>query len=410
MIDVAIMGHGVVGSGVAEILINHKDRISNRVKEEVNVKYILDLRSFEDLAYSEKFVKDFEVILNDDSVKVVAEVMGGINPAYDFVKKCLTAGKSVVTSNKELVAAKGAELIKIASDNNVNFLFEASVGGGIPVLRPIVQCLSANQIDEIWGILNGTTNFILNKMIVDNMDFDTALKLAQDLGFAEKNPAADIEGHDACRKICILSALAFGKHVYPEQVKTEGISQISLDDVTYADSFGYVIKLIGHAKQLDNGKITADVRPTLVSRDCILSGVNGVFNCIMINGDQTGEVAFYGKGAGKEATASAVVADIMDCIKHIPARKYLYWEDGDETFVDTDYDNNGKLYVLIKAEDFVSVLTQFQNLFPDCKQVIKNEFTKEIAFITEPDYESVIKNKLSQFTDIKSIKTLKTLA
>lgn len=409
MIDVAIMGHGVVGSGVAEILINHKDRISNRVKEEVNVKYILDLRSFENLPYADKFTKDFNVILNDKNVKVVAEVMGGINPAYDFVKKCLTAGKSVVTSNKELVAAKGAELIQIASDNNVNFLFEASVGGGIPVLRPMVQCLSANQIDEIWGILNGTTNFILNKMIVDNMDFDTALKLAQDLGFAEKNPAADIEGHDACRKICILSALAFGKHVYPEQVKTEGITGISLDDVTYADSFGYVIKLIGHAKQLDNGKITADVRPTLVSRDSILSGVNGVFNCIMINGDQTGEVAFYGKGAGKEATASAVVADIMDCIKHIPARKYLYWEDGGETFVDTDYDNYGKLYVLIKAEDFASVLTQFQNLFPDCKQVIKNEFTKEIAFITEPDYESVIKNKLSQFTDIKSIKTLKTL-
>ena len=409
MIDVAIMGHGVVGSGVAEILINHKDRISNRVKEEVNVKYILDLRSFENLPYADKFTKDFNVILNDKNVKVVAEVMGGINPAYDFVKKCLTAGKSVVTSNKELVAAKGAELIQIASDNNVNFLFEASVGGGIPVLRPMVQCLSANQIDEIWGILNGTTNFILNKMIVDNMDFDTALKLAQDLGFAEKNPAADIEGHDACRKICILSALAFGKHVYPEQVKTEGITGISLDDVTYADSFGYVIKLIGHAKQLDNGKITADVRPTLVSRDCILSGVNGVFNCIMINGDQTGEVAFYGKGAGKEATASAVVADIMDCIKHIPARKYLYWEDGGETFVDTDYDNYGKLYVLIKAEDFASVLTQFQSQFPDCKQVIKNEFTKEIAFITEPDYESVIKNKLSQFTDIKSIKNLKTL-
>jgi homoserine dehydrogenase len=410
MIDVAIMGHGVVGSGVAEILINHKDRISNRVKEEVNVKYILDLRSFENLPYADKFTKDFNVILNDKNVKVVAEVMGGINPAYDFVKKCLTAGKSVVTSNKELVAAKGAELIQIASDNNVNFLFEASVGGGIPVLRPMVQCLSANQIDEIWGILNGTTNFILNKMIVDNMDFDTALKLAQDLGFAEKNPAADIEGHDACRKICILSALAFGKHVYPQQVKTEGITGISLDDVTYADSFGYVIKLIGHAKQLDNGKITADVRPTLVSRDSILSGVNGVFNCIMINGDQTGEVAFYGKGAGKEATASAVVADIMDCIKHIPARKYLYWEDGGETFVDTDYDNYGKLYVLIKAEDFASVLTQFQSQFPDCKQVIKNEFTKEIAFITEPDYESVIKNKLSQFTDIKSIKNLKTLA
>ena len=409
MINIAIMGHGVVGSGVAEILINHKDRISERVKHEVNVKYILDLRDFDGLSYSDKFIKDFNLILNDKEVQVVAEVMGGTNPAYDFVKKCLLAGKSVVTSNKELVAAKGAELIKIAQNNNVNFLFEASVGGGIPVLRPMVQCLCANQIDEIWGILNGTTNFILNKMIVDNMDFDSALKLAQDLGFAEKNPAADVEGHDACRKICILSALAFGKHVYPEQVKTEGITQISLDDVEYADSFGYVIKLIGHAKQLENGKIVADVRPTLVSRECILSSVNGVFNCIMVNGDQTGEVAFYGKGAGKEATASAVVADIMDCIKHISARKYLYWEDGNQDCVDTDYDNYGKLYVLIKSDDFDSINAQFTTVFPDCKQVIKNEFAKEIAFITEPDYESNITNKLSKFENIKSVKTLHTM-
>jgi len=409
MINIAIMGHGVVGSGVAEILINHNDRISERVKREINVKYILDLRDFDNLSYSDKFIKDFEIILNDDDVQVVAEVMGGTNPAYDFVKKCLLKGKSVVTSNKELVAAKGAELIKIAKDNNVNFLFEASVGGGIPVLRPMVQCLSANQINEIWGILNGTTNFILNKMIVDNMDFDSALKLAQDLGFAEKNPAADVEGHDACRKICILSALAFGKHVYPEQVKTEGITEITLDDVEYADSFGYVIKLIGHAKSLPNGKITADVSPTLVSRSCILSSVDGVFNCIMVNGDQTGEVAFYGKGAGKEATASAVVADIMDCIKHIQARKYLFWEDGSDDYVDTLYDNYGKNYVLVKGNDFDSLFTQFQKLFPDCTQVIKNEFSKEIAFITEQDYESNIKNKLSQFEDIKSIKTLHTI-
>ena len=308
MINVAIMGHGVVGSGVAEILINHNERISSRVKNTVNVKYILDLRDFDNLPYSEKFIKDFNIILEDPEVKVVAEVMGGVNPAYDFVKKCLLSGKSVVTSNKELVAAKGAELIKIASDNNVNFLFEASVGGGIPVLRPMTQCMSANDIDEIWGILNGTTNYILNKMIVDNMDFGTALKLAQELGFAEKDPTADIEGHDACRKICILAALGFGKHVYPNQVETQGITNITLDDVAYAESFGCVIKLIGHAKKLGNGKITASIAPTLVHRDCILSGVNGVFNAIMLNGDQTGEVVFYGKGAGKEATASAVVA------------------------------------------------------------------------------------------------------
>lgn len=406
MINVAIMGHGVVGSGVAEILINHNERISTRVENDVNVKYILDLRDFPDLSYSEKFVKDFNVILNDKDVQVVAELMGGLNPAYDFVKKCLLSGKSVVTSNKELVAAKGAELIKIAKENNVNFLFEASVGGGIPVLTPLVDCLCANEIDEIWGILNGTTNFILNKMIVDNMDFDSALKLAQDLGFAEKNPAADVEGHDACRKICILAALAFGKHVYPEQVKTEGITDISLDDVEYADSFGYVIKLIGHAKKLQNGKITADIRPTLVARDCILSSVNGVFNSVMVNGDQTGEIAFYGKGAGKEATASAVVADIMDCVRHIDTRKPLYWEDGAKDYVDTDFDNNGKLYVLVKSDNFESLVSQFESLFPDCKQVIKNEFAKEIAFITEPDCESNITNKLSQLNGVKSVKTL----
>ena len=320
MINVAIMGHGVVGSGVAEILINHSDRITEKVKTPLNVKYILDLRDFDGLSYSDKFIKDFNIILNDSEVKVVAEVMGGVNPAYDFVKSCLKAGKSVVTSNKELVAAKGAELIKIAEENNVNFLFEASVGGGIPILRPMVQCLAANEITEISGILNGTTNYILNKMIVDNMDFDSALKLAQDKGYAEKNPAADIEGHDACRKVCILAALGFGKHVYPEQVKTEGITDITLEDVEAADTFGCVIKLIGQAKKLADGRVTAHVRPTLVSRDHILSGVNGVFNAILVNGDQTGDVMFYGKGAGKEATASAVVADIMDCAKHLEAR------------------------------------------------------------------------------------------
>ena len=409
MINVAIMGHGVVGSGVAEILINHSDRITEKVKTPLNVKYILDLRDFDGLSYSDKFIKDFNIILNDSEVKVVAEVMGGVNPAYDFVKSCLKAGKSVVTSNKELVAAKGAELIKIAEENNVNFLFEASVGGGIPILRPMVQCLAANEITEISGILNGTTNYILNKMIVDNMDFDSALKLAQDKGYAEKNPAADIEGHDACRKVCILAALGFGKHVYPEQVKTEGITDITLDDVEAADTFGCVIKLIGQAKKLADGRVTAHVRPTLVSRDHILSGVNGVFNAILVNGDQTGDVMFYGRGAGKEATASAVVADIMDCAKHLEARKYLSWEDGCDNYVANDIDEKGKLFVRLKSDNYDELVTRFHSVFgTEGFQYVKNQFTKEITFITEEDFESNINKKLAEFKDCQ-VKTIHTM-
>ena len=407
MINVAIMGHGVVGSGVAEILINHADRITAKAQTPVNVKYILDLRDFPGLSYSDKYIKDFNIILNDDSVKVVVEVMGGINPAYDFVKSCLLKGKSVATSNKELVAAKGAELIKLANENNVNFLFEASVGGGIPVLRPMAQCLAANEITEITGILNGTTNFILNKMIVDNMDFDAALALAQQKGFAEKNPAADIEGHDACRKVCILAALGFGKHVYPEQVKTEGITDVTLDDVESADNFGCVVKLIGHAKKLPNGKITATVRPTLVGRDCILSGVNGVFNAIMVRGDQTGDVMFYGKGAGKEATASAVVADVIDCVKHIDARKYLYWEDGSPDYVDNSYDETVRLYVRATSDNFSELEAQYEAIFPGVS-CVKNKFRGEIAFITDSEKESLIKEKISGFKNLTSLKVLHT--
>lgn len=409
MINVAIMGHGVVGSGVAEILIGHSERIAEKAKTQVNVKYILDLRDFEGLSYSDKFIKDFNIILSDPEIKVVAEVMGGINPAYDFVRKCLDAGKSVVTSNKELVAVKGAELIKLAEENNVNFLFEASVGGGIPVLRPIAQCLAANEITEISGILNGTTNYILNKMIVDNMDFDSALALAQKKGFAEKNPAADIEGHDACRKICILAALGFGKHVYPDQVSTEGITGITLDDVESAESFGCVIKLIGSAKKLDDGKITASVRPTLISRDCILSSVNGVFNAIMVTGDQTGEVMFYGKGAGKEATASAVVADIIDCVKHLNARKYLSWEDGSADYVDNTRDNPVRLYVRLSSPDYNRLIGQFNEIFGTNVWNVKNEYRNEIAFITDCEKESIIKAKLDRFTNISSVKILHTM-
>ena len=406
MINVAIMGHGVVGSGVAEILIHHRSRIEKAVKDDVNVKYILDLRDFDGLSYSDKFIKDFNLILNDSEINVVAEVMGGLNPAYDFVKKCLESGKSVVTSNKELVAAKGAELIKIAGEKNVNFLFEASVGGGIPVLRPMIQCLSANEIKSVKGILNGTTNFILNKMIVDNMDFDSALKLAQEKGYAEKDPTADIEGHDACRKICILAALAFGKHVYPEQVKTEGITNITLRDVEAADTLGYVIKLIASTEKLSDGKITANVRPTLVSRECILSNVDGVFNAVMVDGDMTGEVVFYGKGAGKEATASAVVADIIDCAKHIKSRKYLSWEDGEDSYVSKDFETKESLFVACYSEDYDNLSKQIENIFKDSDiSFIKNQFSKEISFITEPDFEKNIITKLEKIENC-NFKTL----
>lgn len=402
MINVAILGHGVVGSGAAEILIHHNDRISAAVKDTVNVKYILDLRDFDSLSYSDKFTKNFSDILNDGEVDIVAEAMGGLNPAYDFVKSCLLAGKSVVTSNKELVAAKGAELIEIAAKNNVNFLFEASVGGGIPILRPLAQCLAANEIKEISGILNGTTNFILNKMIVDNMDFGSALKLAQDMGYAEKDPTADVEGHDACRKICILAALAFGKHVYPEQVLTEGISNVTLDDIDAADKFGYVIKLIAHTERLSDGKITAYVRPTLVSRDCILSGVNGVFNAVLVNGDMTGEVMFYGKGAGKEATASAVVADVIDCAKHIGARKYLFWSEGDEHYVENNSDKVSPLFVRITCDDFDYLCETFVKVFGEDTKYIKNRYRNEISFISGPQSEKEIQSKLSAFGNSKA--------
>lgn len=407
MIYTAIMGHGTVGSGVAELLINHEKMINQKIRDEIKIKYILDLREFKNLEYSSLFTKNFEDILNDNEIKIVAEVMGGINPAYDYVKKCLESGKSIVTSNKELVAEKGAELLKIAEENNVNFLFEASVGGGIPILRPMAQCLAANSINTVTGILNGTTNYILNKMIMDNMDFESALKLAQDKGFAERNPAADIEGGDACRKICILGSLAFGKHIYPKQVKTEGITEITLKDVEFAEAFGYSVKLICIARDNHNGKVSASVRPTFVSKDNILSSVNGVFNAITVNADCTGDVMFYGKGAGKMPTASAVCADIIDCAKHLNAKKYLSWEDGFDGYVEErDFEN--QFYVFAFSSDFDLLLKSFEEEFPETKQVIKNKYSGEIAFITNKDFESKIRSKINKL-NAEKIKVMPTL-
>lgn len=360
MISVAIMGHGTVGSGVAEILTTHKQKLFKAVGEELYVKHILDLREFPDSPLADRFTKNFEDIVNDIEVRVVVEVMGGTNPAYDFVKRCLQAGKSVVTSNKELVAKHGAELLAVAKENNANFLFEASVGGGIPIIRPLSQCLVANEVDEIAGILNGTTNFIFGKMINDNMDFSDALKLAQDLGYAERNPEADIEGHDACRKICILASLAFGKHIYPDNVYTKGISEITLDDVKYADNLNYVIKLIGDVKKTEDGKLDIMVAPMLLSKDCILSDINDVFNGILVKGDCTGDVMFYGKGAGKLPTASAVVADVVDCAKHLKARKRIFWTDSDGSQVASYKDSKTAMYIRVAGKGEMA-----QSLFPD---------------------------------------------
>lgn len=404
MIDIAIMGHGVVGSGVAEVILSHGASIEKKAKRKINIKYILDLRDFPGLSYSDKFIKDFNIILNDPDIKVVAEVMGGVNPAFEFIKSCLEAGKSVVTSNKELVAAKGAELLKIAKDNNVNFLFEASVGGGIPVLRPMAQCLNANEITEIYGILNGTTNFILTKMVKENLSFEVALKMAQDLGYAERNPDADVLGHDACRKICILAALGFGKHVYPNQVATEGITNVSLDDVDYADKLGYVIKLIGSAKRIGEDKITASVYPALVSRGNMLSGVNDVYNAVSVKGDAVDDVMFYGRGAGKFPTASAVVADIIDCVKHLSARKYLSWDEGFDTYVEELQNVPTKLYVhLENCTD--GVLEEVKALF-NTTELLNNGIAKELVFITEKDVEKVLREKIEKITTAKVKSTL----
>ncbi len=378
MISVAIMGHGVVGSGVAEILTTHKQKLFASIGEEIYVKHILDLREFPDSPLADRFTKDFNDILNDREVRVVVEVMGGLNPAYDFVKKCLKSGKSVVTSNKELVAAHGAELLQIAKDENVNFLFEASVGGGIPIIRPISQCLVANIVDEIAGILNGTTNFILTKMIEDGMQFDAALKLAQDLGFAERNPAADIEGHDACRKICILASLAFGKHVYPNFVHTEGITEITLEDVKYAEAYNCVIKLIGRVKRLDDGKIDIIVAPMFVPNKSQLANIDYEFNGIMVRGDCTGDVVFYGKGAGKLPTASAVVADVVDCCKHLKTRKFLFWADGNGDNILPYEDSVTAMYIRANA-----TMELAQEVFGCVDKIEKADSPEgEIAFVT----------------------------
>lgn len=399
---VAVMGYGTVGSGVVEVIEAHSDIIPKRIGgDTLEVSRILDLRDFPNDPHADLFTKDFNDILNDEEIKIVAETMGGVNPAFDFTMKLLNAGKSVVTSNKELVAQKGLELLEAAQANGVNYLFEASVGGGIPIIRPLTQCLAANNIEGIAGILNGTTNFILTMMIEQGMSFEEALKIAQDKGYAEKDPTADVEGHDACRKVCILASLAFGKHVYPSQVETEGITSITLEDVSYIASANGVIKLLGQIKYISDDKIAAFVSPAVVYNGSQLASVKDVFNAILVRGDAVGDVCFYGPGAGKLPTASAVVADVIDCAKHTKRRKLFGWGAGDEDYV-VDYKSSVEMPFYVRAKAEASEIT---SRFSEVKFLArKGQPSDEVAFITDVMTENHLNEKLEGIQVINTIK------
>ena len=350
MIQIAILGFGTVGSGVAQVLQRNTEKITSGAAEAISLKYILELRDLpKDNPFAAKIVRDFSIIEKDPEVQVVVECIGGVEAAYAYTKRCLNAGKSVVTSNKELVAEKGYELLALAREKNLNYLFEASVGGGIPILRPISQCLAGNEIDEIYGILNGTTNYILTRMRQANLSFEAALKEAQEKGFAEADPRADIEGDDACRKICILGSLGFGHHIYPQQVPTEGISKVKPQDMAYAKSANRKIKLFGRAVRQKGEKVAAYVAPHLISRDSVLANVEEEFNGIVVKGNAIGSVMFCGAGAGKLPTASAVVADVIDCAKHVHARKYVDWYADDPQFEGDPLDLPSRWYVRVPA-------------------------------------------------------------
>lgn len=333
MIHVAVLGYGTVGSGVVEVIERNKTLISKKACEELNVKYILDLRDFPGDPYEAKVVHDANVILDDPEVSIVCETMGGATYAYDYTKRALLKGKSVCTSNKELVASHGPELLQLAKENNCNYLFEASVGGGIPIIRPINEALTAEKIEAITGILNGTTNYILTKMQNDGAKYEDVLKRAQEKGYAERNPEADVEGYDACRKIAILSSLMVGKNVKYEDIYTEGITKITADDFVYAKAMGKSIKLLAMSKALEQGTL-AMVSPCMIDSENPLYMVQNVFNAILVKGNMMGESMYYGKGAGKLATASAVVGDVIECARNMNRTLPIFWDAEDEKLVD----------------------------------------------------------------------------
>ena len=387
MIHVAVLGYGTVGSGVVEVIETNKKDINKRSAAELNIKYILDLRDFPGDPYESKVVHDYEVILNDPEVTIICETMGGINPAYDFSKRALLAGKSVCTSNKELVANHGPELIKIARENRCNYMFEASVGGGIPIIRPLNYSLTAERIDSITGILNGTTNYILTKMDKEGANFEDVLKEAQEKGYAERNPEADVEGYDACRKIAILSSLMCGKNVKYEEIYTEGITKISAADFLYAKQMNKSVKLLGMSRDKENG-FFAMVAPFMISKDHPLYCVNDVFNAVYVHGNMLGDSMYYGRGAGKLPTASAVVSDVVDCARHPGKTVMCFWENEDVK-VESIENDNGKFFVRVAADRKAAAMEAFGSL-AEVNVGISEEFGFMTQVMTEKEFNERI--------------------
>lgn len=375
MIQVAVMGYGTVGSGVVEVIEKNKEEINKKSNEALNIKYILDLRDFPGDPYEDKIVHDVEVILNDPEVQIICETMGGLKPAYEFTKRALMSGKSVCTSNKELVATHGPELIQIAHEHTCNYLFEASVGGGIPIIRPLNYSLTAEKIDAISGILNGTTNYILTKMEREGAAFEEVLKEAQEKGYAERNPEADVEGYDACRKIAILSSLMCGKNVRYQDIYTEGITKITADDFKYAKVMDCTIKLLGLAKE-ENGGLYAMVSPFLISKSHPLSMVNDVFNAVCVHGNMLGDSMYYGRGAGKLPTASAVVSDVVDCARHIGKIITCFWDAEDVKLTNVDEVEHAFFVRVAKAKEQAA-----KENFGDVKEIAAG-VDGEFAFVT----------------------------
>ena len=403
MINVAVLGYGTVGSGIVEVINTNKELISNRVGEEINVSYVLDLRDFPGDPVEKILVHDVDVIMNDPTVSIVAEAMCGVEPAFTFAKKAIENGKSFCTSNKELVAKHGAKLIAMAKEKGVNFLFEASVGGGIPIIRPLIHSISPENVVEVSGILNGTTNYILTKMTNEGLDFDSVLKDAQDKGFAERNPEADIEGYDACRKIAILASLAFGAQVDFEDIHTEGISKITDKDIAYAKAMGMAIKLIGSAKNED-GKISAMVAPMLVGQDSSLYAVNDVFNAITVTGNTLSDVMFYGKGAGKLPTASAVVSDIIEEAKNLNRNIRIVWKE-EKIELSAFEDINNKFFVRLSGSDNLNkdkVAEVFGNV-----ENVKASVADEYAFTTDVLSEGEFAAKIKEFDNVMNVIRIK---
>lgn len=384
MIKIAILGYGTIGSGVVEVLNTNQESIAKRAGDEIEVRYILDLRDFPGDPMEKKIVHDYDIIADDPEIQVVVEAMGGVEPAYTFVKRALLAGKSVTTSNKALVAKHGAELIAIAREQNINFLFEASVGGGIPIIRPLNSSLTADEIEEITGILNGTTNYMLSKMTFEGLEFDDVLKDAQSRGYAEADPTADIEGHDACRKIAILTSLVCGQQVDFEEIYTEGITKITAADIRYAKAMGRVIKLLATSKKTEEG-YCAMVAPFLLSQEHPLYNVNDVFNAIFVHGNVLGDAMFYGSGAGKLPTASAVVADIVDIAKHLHKNILISWSSRKMALTDS---RKSESRFFVRCTDTGE---EVRKLFGNVEFVEAEGITGETGFLTgqmtEEEYE-----------------------